>query len=50
MALILNIKSCWFHKTHYDIPKLRVDEITAKCTVTSTREILAIIKAGYFNR
>ena len=50
MAELLNIDKCWFHKTHYDIPKLRIDEITAKCTLTSTREIVSIIKAGYFNR
>jgi hypothetical protein len=31
MADDLNIKRCWFHKDHYDIPKRRVDEIHEKC-------------------
>lgn len=49
MADDLGIKRCWFHNTkyhHYDIPKRRIDEIKAKCTVVSDREILAIIKAA----
>ena len=44
MADDLNIKRCWFHKNHYDIPKRRIDEIKAKCCVVSSREILIIIK------
>ena len=47
MAENLNIKRCWYHASkfkHYDIPKRRVDEIKAKCTVVSTREILEICK------
>lgn len=47
MAEELNIKRCWYHggdKPHYDIPKKRINEITAKCTVVSSKEILRIIK------
>lgn len=43
MALILNIKRSWFHKTHYDIPKKRIIEITLKCRVVSSKEIVKII-------
>ena len=50
MAETLDIKRCWFHASatfkHYDIPKRRIAEITAKCTLVSTRDILTIIKAG----
>jgi hypothetical protein len=44
MAMILKIKPCWFHKTHYDIPKRRIEEIMAKCEVISPRRILEVIK------
>lgn len=48
MASILNIKKCWFHskgdKSHYDIPKKRISEITAKCNLVSSQEIIKIIK------
>ena len=44
MAASLNIKKCWFHKDHYDIPKTRIDEIMSKCIVVSPRDVLAIIK------
>ena len=48
MAEDLGIKRCWFHSSskypHYDIPKRRVEEISAKCTVVTPREILAITK------
>jgi hypothetical protein len=43
MAEDLNIKKCWFHKTHYDIPKRRVSEIQEKCTITTSKEIIKII-------
>ena len=49
MATQLNIKRCWFHKTHYDIPKRRIDEITSKCKIVSTRDILQIILASKSN-
>lgn len=44
MAEDLNIKRCWFHKDHYDIPKKRMDEIAGKATKVRPREILMIIK------
>ena len=44
MANILNIKKCWFHKDHYDIPKKRIEEIKSKCILVSSKEILKIIK------
>lgn len=44
MAEDLNIKRCWFHRDHYDIPKRRIEEIEAKCEMVSPRQILAIIK------
>lgn len=43
MAEDLNIKKCWFHKTHYDIPKRRIEEITNKCIIISPYQIVAII-------
>ena len=45
MAEDLNIKRCWFHKNHYDIPKRRIEEISNKCKIVSTREIVKIIKS-----
>jgi hypothetical protein len=44
MADDLGIKRCWFHKGHYDIPKRRIDEITAKCEVVSSKEIIKIMR------
>lgn len=48
MAEDLGIKECWFHSRasymHYDIPKRRIVEITAKCELVSGREILRIVK------
>ena len=44
MASLLGIKSCWFHKTHYDIPARRIDEITKQCRVVSSKEVVRIIK------
>ena len=47
-ARALNIKRCWYHARasypHYDIPKRRIAEIMAKCTVVSARVILKIAK------
>lgn len=42
MADDLNIKHCWFHKDHYDIPKKRIEEIADKCTMVTTRKIVNI--------
>ena len=43
MAQELNIKKCWFHKNHYDIPKKRIEEIKQKAKLVSSREIYNII-------
>ncbi len=47
MAKDLNIKRCWYHnsngKSHYDIPKKRIEEITAKCELVTSQRILTII-------
>jgi len=40
----LDIKRCWFHKDHYDIPKKRIDEIQKKCKIVTTREIVNIVR------
>lgn len=48
MARELGLDKCWYHSTkglaHYDIPKGRIDEITSRCTVVSSKEIVQIIK------
>ena len=47
MAVDLGIKRCWYHAgqyPHYDIPKRRIAEITARCELVSGREILRIVK------
>lgn len=49
MAQDLNIGKHWFHKgksglDHYDIPKNRIDEITAKCELVPSNEIVKIIR------
>lgn len=43
MARDLNIKGCWFHKDHYDIPKRRIKEIESQCKIVSSKEIVKII-------
>lgn len=47
MATDLDIKRCWFHKNHYDIPKKRLTEIQSKCTVVSSKDIVLIIRGTY---
>lgn len=44
MADVLHINQAWFHTDHYDIPKRRIEEITAQCTVVSSKQIVLIIK------
>jgi len=44
MADDLDIKRCWFHKNHYDIPKRRIKEIEAKCEIVSSKEIVRIMR------
>jgi hypothetical protein len=46
MAEDLRIGRHWFHGgrlAHYDIPKKRIEEITSKCQVVSSKEIVKII-------
>ena len=43
MAKELGIGKHWFHKDHYDIPKTRIAEIQAKCTLVSSKEIVKIM-------
>lgn len=50
MARELRIHRCWFHDgsyAHYDIPKRRVEEVKARCTVVREREILLIVKGQW---
>ena len=47
MAKLLNIKRCWFHRDHYDIPKRRIEEIKSLCQIVSTKEIINIIKGNH---
>lgn len=44
MAENLNIKRCWFHKDHYDIPIKRQKEIEDLCEIVSPKDIVRIIK------
>lgn len=51
MAEALGIKRCWFHRPrsghcHYDVPKRRLAEVTARTTVVSTEEIIAIVQGA----
>lgn len=49
MARVLRIGRHWFHGgrlPHYDIPKRRIAEITARCVVISSRELLGVIKGA----
>lgn len=49
MASNLDIKRCWFHKgnfAHYDIPKKRIAEISAKCEIITSKALLLIIKSN----
>ena len=47
MAVEMNIKVCWFHKDHYDIPKKRIAEIESKCRIVTTKEIVGIVRGIY---
>lgn len=47
MAEALGVKRCWYHPSpypHYDIPKKRVEEITARCIVVRAQEIVRIVR------
>ena len=43
MAKELDIKKCWFHKNHYDIPKLKQKEIEKQCRIVDPKNIIEII-------
>ena len=45
MAVVLDIKRCWFHSNHYDIPKRRINEIQNKCIVVSSKDIVKIVNS-----
>jgi hypothetical protein len=53
MADTLGIARNWFHSkkkhnlNHYDIPKRRIQEITAQCTLVSEYDIVKIIRGTY---
>lgn len=47
MACAMQLKRCWFHRDHYDMPKRRIAEITSYCTVVSTKEIVNIKNGKY---
>ena len=47
MAADLGIGRHWFHKHHYDIPKRRMAEIEAKCSLVSSKDIVKIIRGDY---
>jgi hypothetical protein len=44
MAEQLDLKRGWFHKDHYDMPKQRIAELTARCVLVRPLTILHIIK------
>lgn len=47
MAQNLQINKCWYHKgkfPHYDIPKKRIEEITNKCKIITSQELVTIIQ------
>ena len=48
MAKELDIKKCWFHKNHYDIPKKRIKEIQDKCKIVDTKNIVEIIRSPQY--
>ena len=49
MARELEINDCWFHKDHYDIPIRRIEEVSERCMIVDSRDIVRIIK-GIYNR
>jgi hypothetical protein len=47
MAADLGLHDCWFHGgrwPHYDLPVRRTGEITSRCRVVPSREIVRIIR------
>lgn len=47
MAFLLGLGRQWFHRDHYDIPKRRVTEITERCVVVSSKDIVRIIRGTF---
>lgn len=50
MAEDLGIKRCWFHggrNPHYDLPKQRIEEITARCIKVSSRALLTATRMWF---
>ncbi len=45
MAEKLNLKRCWFHKTHYDIPKSRW-MLSKQLAIVSPKQIVRIIRGN----
>ena len=48
MAKELKIHKCWFHKNHYDIPKLRIEEIEKQCKIVDPKNIVEIIRSPQY--
>ena len=46
MASELNIKRCWFHGDHYDIPMKRKNEIEEQCEMVSSKDIVNVINGN----
>jgi hypothetical protein len=44
MAAELLLKRCWFHRDHYDMPKRRIAELTPRCILVRSADIVRIIK------
>jgi len=47
MAEDLGLARGWFHKDHYDMPVKRIEEITKRCTIVSSKDIVRIIKGEF---
>lgn len=52
MAEDLGLKRNWFHKgkndnSHYDMPIKRIQEITSRCELVSSNEIVDIIRGRF---
>ena len=43
MAYDLGIKNHWFHRDHYDVPKLQIERVGKRCVQVRSRDIYAII-------
>jgi hypothetical protein len=50
MARLLQIKRCWFHVDHYDIPKRRVEEIKKHCTIVPSKWIAMLVRGKRWSK